>query len=136
MPFEGAEMSLPTVENDCGCVRSGSGGPAEVQREPAVPLPRESRRGFLGKLASIPAVGVLGRFLPIGREKAASAVVCYSWKYVGCERYCDCNCNEANSYYLYRRLCCTTTCWYEYYYAGFAHCGNFCGPCGAFLGYC
>ena len=158
-----ADKALPSVrERDCGCSREpgqaitteralplvpaadcGCSGPV-VRAHPAprvAPVAalrsaQPTRRGFLGRLALLPAVGVLTRFLPIGGGQSASAATCYSWKYVGCERYCDCNCSEANSYYVYRRLCCAVGCWYEYYYAGIAYCGNYCSPCGAFLGYC
>ena len=117
---------------DCGC--SDAADAYRVSR----PLieGRPTRRGFLGRVGLLSVAGFATRFLPIGGGKAQAATTCYSWVYVGCERYCDCNCNRANMYYVYRRLCCNGGCWYEYYYSRVSSCGNLCGPCGAFLGTC
>jgi hypothetical protein len=135
MTEETTGREIVKAAGDCGC--AGQRNPAP--EGPRLPLdgPRmASRRTFLGRLAALPAVAALARFLPIGGEKGASAAVCYSWRYVGCERYCDCNGSEANAYYVYRRLCIGGGWWYEYYYAGASYCGNYCAPRGAFLGYC
>lgn len=127
-------------EQDCGCDSKPAGnttstdGSVPPHLEPS--WPHHTRRGFLAKLAVLPVVAALTRFLPIGGGQGASAATCYSWTYVGCEKYCDCRCAEVNKYYVYKRLCCSGGCWYEYTYNGFSYCGNWCAPCSAYLGTC
>ncbi len=121
----------PLTQQGCGCAGATAGPSAAL----AMVSGRPSRRRFLGRVGLFSLAGFATRFLPVGGGKA-EATTCYSWVYWGCERYCDCNCNKANMYYVYRRLCCNGGCWYEYWYRSVSTCGNYCGPCGAFLGTC